>query len=106
MTSLLVPPPDLIPHGLKPYFQEYGFSKLDIQRDANVIIQRTLEFGTWEEIRWLFSAYGFEQIRQFLHQHGERGLKPASFNYWRKLLGIRRWQRSPFPTPKGELWKR
>jgi hypothetical protein len=94
-----------IPTGLKPYFQEYDITRLDMIRDANLIIQRTLEFGTWDEIRWLFKTYRSKRIRLFLREHGERMLKPVTFNYWRKLMGIRRWKKSPFPTPKGELWK-
>jgi hypothetical protein len=76
-----------------------------LKRDANLIIQRTLEFGTWEEIRWLFIVYGSRQVRAFLRRHGERWLRPVSFNYWRKLLRVRHWQQAPFPTRKGELWE-
>jgi hypothetical protein len=98
--------PNNIPDGLLPYFQEYNVKNLDGQRDANLILQRTLEFGTWEEIRWLFSTYGSARIRTFLRQYGERWLKPANFHYWRKLLRIRKWRHSPFEIHKGELWKR
>ncbi|MBI5822775.1 MAG: hypothetical protein HZB18_02015 [Chloroflexi bacterium] len=93
-----------IPIGLKPYFQEYDLARLDIARDANLIIQRILEFGTWDEIRWAFDIYHSKRIRLFLREYGERWLKPVTFNYWRKLLGIRRWRKSPFSTTKGELW--
>jgi uncharacterized protein DUF6922 len=93
-----------IPRGLKPYFQEYDITRLDIIRDANLIIQRALEFGTWDEIRWLFETYRSKRIRLFLRERGERLLKPVTFNYWRKLLGIRRWKKAPFPISKGELW--
>ncbi len=93
-----------IPSGLKPYFQEYNISQLDITRDANLIIQRTLEFGTWDEVRWLFETYQRKRIRLFLREYGERWLKPVTFNYWRKLLDIRKWRKSPFPVAKGELW--
>ena len=95
-----------IPSGLKPYFQEYDTALLDIASDANLIIQRTLEFGTWDELRWLFETYHSKRIRLFLRERGERWLKPVTFHYWRKLLGIRKWKSSPFPTPKGELWNR
>ena len=91
-----------IPAGLQPYFQEYDLAALDLRKDAGLIIQRTLEFGTWEEIRWLFQAYGRQRIRRFLREHGERWLTPVTFNYWRKLLGVRSWQPAPFP--KGEVW--
>ena len=77
---------------------------LDLKNDANLIIHRTLEFGNWDETRWLFSIYGAKRIRNYLRNFGERGVSPVVFNYWRKLLRIRRWRRSPFPTQKGELW--
>lgn len=95
-----------IPAGLKPYFQEYDTAQLDFTRDANLIIQRVLEFGTWDEIRWLFETYRSKRIRLFLREHGERWLHPVIFNYWRKLLGLRKWKKSPFPVAKGELWNR
>ncbi len=47
-----------IPSSLWPYFQEYDVRTLDLDRDANLIIQRTLEYGTWDEVRWLFRTYG------------------------------------------------
>ena len=93
-----------IPNSLKPYFQEYDLSALNVVRDANLIMQRTLDYGTWEEVRWLFEAYGARQIRAFLRRYGEKWLRPPAFNYWRKLLGIRRWRRSHSPIAKGELW--
>ena len=93
-----------IPAALKPYFQEYDITRLNITRDANLIIQRVLEIGTWDELRWLFETYRSKRIRLFLRERGERLLKPVTFTYWRKLLDIRRWKKLPFPTAKGELW--
>jgi hypothetical protein len=88
----------MLPRSLFPYFQEYDPVKLDIDEDADLIIQRTLEFGDWEEVRWLFKQYGQKRLQIFLVQHGERWLRPPTFNYWRKLFGIRRWKHSPLPT--------
>jgi len=93
-----------IPPGLVPYFQEYDVTALNLQDDADLILQRTLEFGTWEEVRWLFGLYGAARVRRFVRQHGERWLSRVTFNYWRKLLRIHRWNHAPFPTPRGELW--
>jgi len=91
-----------IPVSLQPYFQEYDLAALNISRDANLIIQRTLEFGTWDEIRWLFQVYSRQRIQRFLRVYGERRLNPVTFNYWRKLLGLRHWHPAPFE--KGEVW--
>jgi len=93
-----------IPASLQSYFQDYDLADLHLRRDANLIIQRTLEYGTWEEIRWLFQVYSRPRIQRFLRERGERWLKPVTFSYWRKLLRIRRWQPAPFG--KGELWDR
>jgi hypothetical protein len=59
-----------IPEGLKPYYQEYDPESLELNRDAELIIQRALEFGTWDEVRWLFEVYGAKRIRVFLRQGG------------------------------------
>jgi len=95
-----------IPSGLWPHFQEYDVRILDLDRDANLIIQRALEYGTWDEVRWLFGAYGGPRICTFLQERGERLLSRVTFNYWRKLLGVHHWRRSPFPTARGEVWDR
>ncbi len=93
-----------IPKSLWPYFQEYDPGALDLEKDADLIIQRTLEFGAWEEVRWLFAQYGEQRLLAFLRRRGERLLSPVAFNYWRKLLGVKHWRRSPLETPKGEVW--
>jgi hypothetical protein len=95
-----------IPVGLIPHFQEYNVAALDLVQDANLVIQRTLEFGNWDEVRWLFEVYGARRIRAFVRHHGERWLSPVTFNYWRKLLRVRTWMKTTFPTPIGELWSR
>lgn len=93
-----------IPPIIQSYLQEYDLAKLDPKRDADLLIQRVLEFGDWEEVRWLIRTYGVARIRQFLRRRGERWLRPVTFNYWRKLFRLRKWEHSPFPTSKGELW--
>ena len=94
-----------IPDRLRPRFQEYDFDALSLQDDANIVIQRTLEFGTWDDLRWLFELYGSRRIRLFIREHGERWLKPVTFNYWRKLLQVRHCKTTVLPTPKGILWR-
>lgn len=68
-----------IPSGLRPYFQEYDPGSLHLDRDATLIIQRTLEYGTWDEVRWLFCTYGGAHIRAFVRDRGERLLSRVTF---------------------------
>ena len=66
-------------------FPEYEFGKMDDEGFANVIVERILERGTWDELRWLFARYGQRRIATWLRQHGFRRLSPRSFEYW---LGV------------------
>jgi hypothetical protein len=95
-----------IPARLRLYFQEYNPDRLDLNRDANLIIQRTLEYGNWEEVRWLFQRYGKKRISAYIRRYGERGLDRVTFNYWRRLLGIHKWRKPPFDPLREELWNR
>ncbi|MEJ5241004.1 MAG: hypothetical protein WHS87_07385 [Anaerolineales bacterium] len=99
-----VTPPVGIPRGLWPHFQEYDPEHLNLEQDADLIIQRTLEYGTWEELRWLIKSYGIERIREFVRRHGERLLSPPTFTFWRKLLGLRSWRRAPFRKEAKQIW--
>ncbi|MFM7172610.1 MAG: hypothetical protein ACKO4U_06190 [Caldilinea sp.] len=63
-----------------------------------------LPHGTWEEIRWLLAAYGRKRISQFVRLRGERQLSAPTFTYWRKLLGLRRWQHAPFAAEARQVW--
>lgn len=93
-----------IPSGLWPHFQEYDPHRLDQDDDADLIIQRTLEYGTWEEIRWLVGSYGMERIRDFVEIRGERMLSAVTFTFWRKLLGVKHWQRPLFVKEAKQVW--
>lgn len=54
-------------------------------------------------------TYGAARVRTFVRERGERMLSKVTFNilaYWRKLLSIRSWRRSLFPTEAKEVWNR
>lgn len=94
-----------IPKRLESYIQEYDFKKLELERDGNLIIERTLQFGTWVELRWLLRVYGSARIAKYLRLLGERNLSPDAFNYWRKMFRLKTWRHSPFAISRGEIWQ-
>ncbi len=69
-------------------FPEYVFSQMNSNDYANVIIERTLERGSWEQIRWLFDRYDRELIKEWVRRHGYRRLNKRAFHYWRWMLGL------------------
>jgi len=78
-----------IPKTLAPFFQEYPLAQLDPQRDSATIIERTLRFGTREELRWLFKSYSLEQIKEWVVLWGKFGLPEPHLSFWKLFLEIR-----------------
>lgn len=77
-----------IPTSLAPFFQEYNLSRLHIERDASTIIERTLRFGTRAELRWLFSVYPRENIKNWFQNWGKYGLPEPHYSFWKLILNL------------------
>jgi hypothetical protein len=58
--------------------------RLDLQKNKEYIIERTLEFGDNRAINWLFSVYSQNEIRKIVAE--SRRISPKSSHYWRLLL--------------------
>jgi hypothetical protein len=76
-----------IPQSLAPFFQEYRLSDLDPERASATIIERTLQFGSRAEIRWLFGRYPQARIMAWLRQNGAERLPEPHLTFWKLLLG-------------------
>lgn len=79
---------DNIPISLAPFFQEYDLAHLDIDRSANTIIERVLQYGNRAEIRWLFSVYPSQKVREWALQWGRYVLPEPHLTFWRLVLDI------------------
>jgi hypothetical protein len=77
-----------IPSSLAPFFQEYDITRLDLQTDASTIIERTLRFGTREELRWLFAEFQYTQIRAWVAAWGKFALPEPHLSFWRLVLEL------------------
>jgi len=79
---------DRLPTSLKPFFQEYDLTQLDVQRSSATIIERVLIFGDRDEIRWLFRAYSRQQIKTWISMWGEYALPEPHQTFWDLVLGV------------------
>src|SRR3972149_6026123 len=93
-----------IPKSLAPHFQEFSLRKLNVQRDALVIMQRVLEYGDLAELRWLFETYGRSAINEFVRQRGESWLSRRAFYFWRRYFKLKSWKRAPNRHLREQLW--
>ncbi len=77
-----------IPSSLAPFFQEFDLSKLDLERSAGTIIERTLQYGNREEIHWLFHTYPQQKIRDWVAQWGKIALPEPHRTFWTLVLDL------------------
>lgn len=95
---------DRVAPTMAPYFPEYDVRTLDLQSDAAVIIERTLEYGAWSDVRWLVARFGTARIRQAIQERGARHLTPRAFAYWRIVFDVDTWRVHPWPDVAAALW--
>jgi hypothetical protein len=77
-----------VPPSLAPFFQEYDIARLNPETDSFTIIERTLQFGNREELRWLFKRYSRQQIADWVRQFGIARLPQPHLNFWQIILDI------------------
>lgn len=94
-----------IPRSIIAFLQEYDVAEIDAETHAIPIIERVLEMGTWEDLHWLFHHYGIARITEYLQNLGHRRLAPMTFNYWRKLLKIKKYRRVPWGDVSKTVWR-
>ncbi len=69
-------------------FPEYAFAAMDVEIHRGVIIERALERGSWEQLKWLFATYGEAAVADWVGKHGFRLLSKRSFALWRLVLNV------------------
>jgi hypothetical protein len=77
-------------------FPEYAFDRMNTRDFANVIIERTLDRGSWEQIRWLLNRYERHVINDWVRFHGYRRLDKRAFRYWCWMLGLSEYRTPPW----------
>ena len=84
-----------IPESLHIFFQEVDPRRLDLRRDADTIIERTLRFGNRTELHWLFNCYGQPRISAWIQDVGVYRLPERHLAFWCLLLDIETLQCRP-----------
>lgn len=92
-------PTPSIPSSLRPYFQEYDFAQLTVGAHAELVIERTLNYGNRTELRWLFEQYGWQRITAWVVARGAKRLSRRRYHLWCVLLEV-----SPTPLAKTSIW--
>ncbi len=65
-------------------FWDVNPATLDTKQHANYIIERILDYGTDEEVRWMYTTYPREAILDVIDR--SRVLRPETRPLWKQLL--------------------
>jgi len=75
-----------LPDFLKKYFWDVDFTSLEARKSSKYIIERILEFGDDEAVRWMVKNFSIEAIKDVVCS--TRGLSLKSANFWAVVLKI------------------
>ena len=53
-----------------------------------LIIQRIVEMGSWDSMKWLRRTYSKDQILSYLMNAGKRKIPDRDLNYWLLVMGV------------------
>ncbi|MGQ0506426.1 MAG: DUF6922 domain-containing protein [Myxococcaceae bacterium] len=86
-----------VPRGLQWLFWNLDFARLDLERDADTVLARVLEYGRTRDVRWAMKHYGLARIRRFFREVGDPELSERTVRFWRCLLNAKDepWRRPP-----------
>ncbi len=69
-----------LPPFLKKYFWDIDFKTLNVKKHASYIIERLLEYGDSDVVKWMLNVYPAETIINVLKNSRSLSLKSA--RYW------------------------
>jgi hypothetical protein len=86
-----------IPESVRRLLWEYDLGA-DAPGEAweRAVLERVMQVGGWNEMRWLMRTFSRDRLRSFLEQRGRRSLGPRELRFWLTLCEI--------PSATGNEW--
>lgn len=75
-----------LPPFLARFFWDTPLAEIDGKRHKHFVVERLLEYGNAEAIRWLTSSYAKDDIAEVLQS--SRRLSDRTQSLWRRHLGL------------------
>lgn len=71
-------------------FQNYRIETVDLERDAGMVVRTVLTDGSWEQIEWLFSHYGWTGVEAVVREEpgAFRSLPESVRVFWANAFGM------------------
>src|SRR6185503_3614732 len=76
----------MVPKSMYWLFWDVDPATVDIKKDADYVIARTVEHGTLADVKWLFRRYGADRIHRFFRDVGHPELTPRTLGFWKAFF--------------------
>ena len=76
----------ILPEFLRPYFWDVDFENLDIEQRRYFILERVLDKGNTQAIKWALTTFSKDEIREILLT--SRDLSRKTANFWSEMLDV------------------
>jgi hypothetical protein len=82
---------------MKWLFWNVDFNRLDVNRDADAVIARIVEFGLFADVQWALRTFGRERIHTFFRTVGSPEISDRTVAFWRAAFHAEgdKWPRPP-----------
>ena len=77
-----------IPLKMKWLFWSYDIKSLDLKEDKEYIIAQTLNYGTWEDLKWLYGVYSEKEIKEVVRNPRRGVWFEKVLNFWTTIFDI------------------
>ncbi|MHB1688318.1 MAG: DUF6922 domain-containing protein [Ignavibacteriaceae bacterium] len=74
-----------IPDEFEKYFWDVDFKNLNLEKHKKFVMERLLNYGTFDTFKWIFRTFDNEDVKQFLAEKGKYTLSKNSFYFWGKI---------------------
>lgn len=78
-----------IPKEMQWLFWSYPVEELDLEKDKEYIITQSLNYGTWEDLKWLFRVYSEKEIKKVLKRPARGLWFKDVLNFWNLMFGLK-----------------
>lgn len=96
-----------VPPALSQLFWDTDWQTIDVDRHRSFILDRVLEYGSIDAVRWAEQVYGLNTIGRYFQQRGRRVLSAKTRAFWQAVLASTQTSctETSSPPPSNPLWK-
>lgn len=81
-----------LPKSFKFLLWSYKFDEIDPEKDKQIIIINTINYGDWQHWQWIIKRYGRKQVKQFLINTPMSTFFQRPLDLMSLLLGIKKFK--------------